>query len=138
MSIPFHLSLPCIDIESTKDFYIATVEASIGRSNENWVDINFYNHQITFTKCGEFNFDYKNYRFGETTIPSFHFGIISDKKQWNILFDKLKKKDDLYISKTSFLKGKAGAHNSFYIKDPNEYIIEFKCFENSDEVFKAY
>jgi extradiol dioxygenase family protein len=30
-----------------------------------------------------------------------------------------------------------GEHLSFFIKDPNDYMIEFKCFKVSSETFES-
>ena len=37
----------------------------------------------------------------------------------------------------NFLKDKIGEHHSFFVNDPNGYTVEFKCFTNSNEVFKS-
>ena len=61
MNSLFHLSLPCKGIESTKNFYVNILGANLGRNTNQWLDIDLYNHQITFTKSGDFNFVFKNY-----------------------------------------------------------------------------
>lgn len=55
METLFHLSLPCTNAEETKRFYIETVGAVLGRHSNNWVDINLFGHQITFTQAAKFN-----------------------------------------------------------------------------------
>ena len=35
------------------------------------------------------------------------------------------------------MKDSTGEHLSFFIKDPNNYMIEFKSFKNSSETFKT-
>jgi len=82
MDTPFHLALPCNDIAATREFYVNIIEAQAGRSAENWVDINLFGHQLTFTKAGDFKFDFKNYRFNQQILPSFHFGMIVDIEIW--------------------------------------------------------
>ena len=72
----FHLSLPCKDLKKTEEFYSNILETKVGRSANNWIDLNLFGNQITFTKSGDFNFSFKNYRLGEQILPSFHFGII--------------------------------------------------------------
>jgi extradiol dioxygenase family protein len=57
METLFHLSLPCTNAEETKTFYIETVGAVLGRHSNNWVDINLFGHQITFTQAAKFNFN---------------------------------------------------------------------------------
>lgn len=131
----FHLSLPCKDIEKTKAFYIDVLGAQLGRHSENWIDINLYENQITFTKTGDFKFDFKNYRFGKEILPSFHFGVIVDAELWGSMYSKLFKMDLQMTSKVTFLSEKVGEHLSFFVKDPNGYMLEFKCFKRAYEVF---
>jgi len=131
----FHLSLPCEDIEKTKTFYLDILGAKLGRNSSNWLDINLYDNQITFTKAGIFNFDFKNYRFGEQILPSFHFGVIIDVDLWGKLYSKLFQMNLEVTTEATFLEDKIGEHLSFFIKDPNGYMIEFKSFKNDEEVF---
>jgi extradiol dioxygenase family protein len=135
MESKFHISLPCMHIEATEKFYSQIVGGTIGRKEKNWVDINLYQHQLTFTKSGIFHFEYPKYSFEKTILPSFHFGIILDITDWLKLYQKLKSK--VYIDVATFLKNKPGEHQSFYLMDPNGYVIEFKCFSDNNGVFKT-
>ena len=89
MSANFHLSLPCTDIEKTKEFYTEILKTKVGRSTNSWIDIDLFGNQITFTKSGDFNFEFKNYRLGEQILPSFHFGIIINIDDFGILYSRL-------------------------------------------------
>lgn len=137
MESNFHISLPCQHVAATRRFYTEIIGGEVGRFAENWIDINLFGHQITFTKSGKFKFDYPNYVFGRTVLPSFHFGVILSNSKWNGLYKKLKREDFLFIDATHFLTNKVGAHRSFFLRDPNGYIIEFKCFEEEDSIFEA-
>lgn len=136
MGTPFHLSLPCLDVEHTKHFYLNNIGAFSGRQNENWVDINLFGHQITFTKAGRFDFNNPNYVFEGKILPSFHFGVIINEKTWKALYSKLESNPDLeLVTQATFLNNKSGEHTSFFIKDPNGYMLEFKTFKKSEDVF---
>jgi extradiol dioxygenase family protein len=137
MDSKFHISLPCRDINSTRRFYEVILESEIGRSAHHWIDVNLFGNQLTFTKSGKFTFDYPSYSFEKTVLPSFHFGIILPKEQWNKMHSKLKKDNLLYIPETKFLKGKMGEHTSCFVRDPNGYVIEFKCFKEQGEIFRS-
>ncbi len=137
MDFKFHLSLPCLSISKTKEFYTKNLGASIGRRSQNWIDINFYQHQITFTKSGKFTFESKNYTFNGQVLPSFHFGIILTREEWDKKLMFLKSLDMPLQAEVQFLEGKSGEHRSFFVKDPNGYTVEFKCFKTEDEVFKT-
>jgi extradiol dioxygenase family protein len=131
----FHLSLPCSDIKATKDFYINSIGAYSGRESENWIDINLFDNQITFTKAGKFDFNNPNYVFEGKILPSFHFGVILDSKNWEKVYKRLNEQKLELVDKSIFLKDHAGEHSSFYVKDPNEYMLEFKCFTIAKDIF---
>lgn len=133
----FHLALPCVNVNQTRTFYIETLGASLGRSAVKWADINLYQNQITFTECGPFKFDCKSYNFNGDILPSFHFGIILERKDWETIYERLNEKGNEIVSEVKFLEGKVGEHRSFFVKDPNDYTVEFKCFTNSNEVFES-
>lgn len=133
----FHLALPCYSVTKTKNFYIDIIGAKLGRHSSQWVDIDLFGNQITFTKSGEFSFIYKSYKFGDTILPSFHFGVILNEKTWDTIFDRLSDKREEPIVATTFLKDKIGEHTSFFEKDPNGYVVEFKKFKESQQVFAS-
>lgn len=131
----FHLSLPCINLEDTKKFYVGTLGAEVGRNTNTWLDINLYGSQITFTKSGDFDFKFKNYRLDNEIIPSFHFGIIVDIDLWSKLYTELFKTDLEITTEVRYFENEVGEHLSFFIKDPNGFKVEFKSFKNPEETF---
>lgn len=135
MAAQFHLALPCINVNKTRIFYTDILGATVGRSAVKWADINLYNNQITFTECGPFKFVSPSYNFNGDILPSFHFGIILEKAKWDEVYNRIKSKKCSIISEVKFLEHKKGEHQSFFIKDPNDYTVEFKCFLNPKEVF---
>ena len=133
----FHLSLPCHDTKLTKDYYLNVLGASTGRQQDHWIDIDLYGSQITFNQSGKFNLSYKYYRFERSVLPSFHFGLILKNEVWNRLYQKLLNHKSLVISETTYLKNKIGEHQSFFVRDPNDYYVEFKCFTDIQEIFRS-
>lgn len=135
MKTPFHIALPCLNIEKTKDFYVFILGAKQGRSNNKWLDINLFGHQLTFTQAGDFNFNYKNYKLNNQVLPSFHFGVILDSETWGKTYSKLLTKDIDITTEVTFFENKVGEHLSFFVTDPDGYQIEFKSFKNPEEIF---
>lgn len=131
----FHLSLPCINLVETKMFYLDTIGASLGRSSNNWADINLFGHQITFTQAGKFNFNSPNYVFEEKILPSFHYGVLLNVDAWGTMYSKLNGLNLELVTQATFLKNKSGEHLSFFVKDPNGYMLEFKSFKKPKQVF---
>ncbi len=135
MNIPFHLSVPCKDIEATKAFYTNHLGAKLGRRTDNWVDIDLFGHQLTFTKAGDFDFNFKNYRFNDQILPSFHFGVIVNIDTWGKTYSHLLSKNFDVTTEATFLENKIGEHLSFFVTDPDGYQVEFKCFKKDAEIF---
>jgi hypothetical protein len=134
-NLPFHLALPCRSISVTKDFYIDTLGADLGRHTTHWLDIDLFGNQITFTKSGPFEFACKSYKFEGTILPSFHFGVIVDKETWISLYARLNDSRYEVTTEVIFLVDKKGEHRSFFVQDPNGYRVEFKCFSQPKDVF---
>ena len=132
----FHLSLPCISVTATKAFYSDVLGATLGRQSTQWVDVDLFGNQITFIKSGEFSFQYKSYKFEEAVLPAFHFGILVGGEQWERLLDRLQGLSLELPVNSLFLQGQAGAHRSFFVEDPNGYMVEFKHFLNPSDVFR--
>lgn len=68
------------------------IGCAIGRASENWIDVNLFSHQITFTKAGKFNFNNPNYILEGKILSSFHFDVIVSLDVWAKLYDKLNNK----------------------------------------------
>ncbi len=137
MKSQFHLALPCEDINQTKKFYSEILGMPIGRQTDKWVDVNLYNNQLTFTESGSFNFKYKNYKLEDNILPSFHFGIIVSIEAWGTLYKKLLQSNKEVTTEVTFMENKVGEHLSFFITDPNGYMIEFKSFKSKKEIFET-
>ena len=119
METSFHLSLPFTSIFGTKKFYIDIIGANLGRYANNWVDIDLFGHQVTFTQVGKFDFNNPKYTFEGKLLSSFHFGIILDIDTWGKIYSKLNSWDLDITTQAMFLKNKPGEHLSFFVKDPN-------------------
>ncbi|NNE32837.1 MAG: bleomycin resistance protein [Winogradskyella sp.] len=137
MEASFHMSLPCYSITETQKFYVEHIGAKVGRTAKTWIDINLFGHQLTFIKAEKFNFHSPNYVFEGKILPSFHFGVIVDVKAWGEIYAKLSKLNLDVVTQATFLKDKAGEHLSFFITDPNDYMLEFKSFKEAKDIFKS-
>ncbi len=129
------MSLPCTSISKTEDFYVGVIGARLGRHSSRWLDIDLFGNQITFTKSGDFNFAYRSYKFEDSVLPAFHFGVIVDRETWGTLYNRLSDSEYEITTEVTFLKGKTGEHVSFFIQDPNGHMAEFKSFRDQKEMF---
>jgi extradiol dioxygenase family protein len=58
MDTLFLISLPCTDIIQTTDFYKNIIGTNIGRTSENWVDVNLFGHQVTLQRSENLKLSY--------------------------------------------------------------------------------
>ena len=121
----------------TRDFYVEKLGFTAGRSNEGWVDINMAGCQLTFMKAVSWKFPDKYYHFEGSVLPAFHFGVLLDLEQWEQMRTLCLTLGLNNEEPAVFLQGAKGEHRSFFIEDPNEYVIEFKCFTKEDEAFAS-
>ena len=133
---PFHLSLPCYETAETRQFYVDRLGFSSGRSSEGWIDIDIAGNQLTFLKALRWRFPDKYYQFEGQVLPAFHFGILLDKNEWADMHARCLNEGLCDKEPTTFLEGRSGEHRSFFIEDPNDYVLEFKCFSKMDEAYR--
>ena len=131
----FHLSLPCHDIEETCRFYLNVLGCDAGRRSANWSDVDFFGSQLTFVESSSVEYEQKRYSFNGESLPLFHFGALLEEPLWRSTLDACTERGLELQGPIEFLMPEAGTHLSFFVKDPNGYTIEFKCFHNPKEVF---
>ena len=77
-----------------------------------------------------------SYVFEGKVLPSFHLGIIVNLETWSDLYKKLSSADCEIVHQKTFLNTKKGEHLSFFVKDPDGYMLEFKSFKSEAEIFQ--
>ena len=73
---PFHLAFPVHDLAAARAFYGETMGCREGRSSAEWVDFDFYGHQIVAHLApGEVG-DRANNHVDGHGVPVPHFGVV--------------------------------------------------------------
>ena len=135
----FHLAIPVKDLNTTKYFYLNILNCQVGRKSENWVDFNFYGHQLVAHLAPDECNDVKLNFVENDQIPCRHFGLILEWDEWMELSKKLDSlKINFLISPKVRFINKSGEQGTFFLKDPSGNVLEFKTFKNDDDVFKIF
>ena len=130
---PFHLAIPVGDIEIAKEFYGLKLGFSEGRSDEHWVDFNFFGHQLV-CHIGESN-TFSN-EVDDKDVPIPHFGIVLEWEQFDIFAKKIKSNHIKFIIEPYLrFKGLPGEQKTMFFKDPFGNALEFKSFKHDTEIF---
>ncbi len=130
---PFHLAIPVTSIELAKEFYGSKLGFAEGRSDEHWIDYNFFGHQLV-CHIGESS-TFSNEVDGKDVSIS-HFGIVLEWKQFEIFSEKLKSSDINFIIEPYLrFKGLPGEQKTMFFKDPFGNALEFKSFKHDNQIF---
>ena len=130
---PFHLAIPVADIEIAKDFYGLKLGFSEGRSDDHWVDFNFFGHQLV-CHIGDSN-TFSNEVDGKD-VPIPHFGIVLEWDHFDIFAKKIKLNGIKFIIEPYLrFKDLPGEQKTMFFTDPFGNALEFKSFKHDTEIF---
>jgi len=134
---PFHLAFPVHDIAVARQFYGDLLGCPEGRSSSEWVDFNFYGHQIVAHLAPEeCNRRGSSSKVDDHDVPVRHFGAVLNLAQWQQLADKLKAAGTKFVIEPYIrFKGEPGEQATMFFMDPSGNAIEIKAFANLDSLF---
>jgi extradiol dioxygenase family protein len=133
---PFHLAFPVNDLAAARAFYGGLLGCTEGRSSEQWIDFDFYGHQIVAHLApGEVGAAAANQVDGHA-VPVRHFGVILEWSAWHILADRLRFLNvDFVIEPGIRFVGQVGEQATMFFLDPAGNALEFKSFKDPSQVF---
>src|ERR1700761_7444524 len=133
---PFHLAFPVHSIAAAREFYGELLGCPEGRSAPEWVDFNFYGHQIVaHLSPDEAGHRATNAVDGDA-VPVRHFGVVLSMQQWHTLADKLKAAGTKFIIEPHIrFKGEVGEQATMFFLDPSGNAVEIKAFANMASLF---
>lgn len=135
---PFHLAIPVHDLAAAREFYGDVFGLEEGRSSEQWVDFNFYGHQLVIHQHPQT----ESQRSAHTNpvdghdVPVPHFGIVLDWPEWEALAERLKQRGTEFVIEPYVrFKGQVGEQATMFLLDPCGNALEFKAFKSQDQLF---
>lgn len=135
---PFHLAIPVYELSAARDFYSEVLGLEEGRSSDQWVDFNFYGHQLVIhehpkTASQE---DVQCNSVDGHDVPVPHFGIVLQWEQWEALAERLKSLNtEFAIEPYIRFKGEIGEQATMFLFDPCGNALEFKAFKDMGQLF---
>ena len=132
----FHLAFPVRDLAEARAFYGGLLGCPEGRSSAEWVDFDFFGHQIVaHLSPNEVGHKAHNVVDGED-VPVRHFGVILSMHDWKKLAGKLtQEKVPFVIAPDIRFEGEPGEQATMFFLDPCGNAIEFKAFEKPEMLF---
>jgi len=132
----FHLAFPVNDLAKTRSFYTGLLGCPEGRSSDDWVDFDFFGHQIVaHLSPDDAGHKAHNLVDGEE-VPVRHFGAILDMSEWRALAARLKDAHTRFIIEPDIrFEGEVGEQATFFVLDPSGNALEFKAFADDSRIF---
>jgi uncharacterized protein len=133
---PFHLAFPVTSLDNARAFYGDLLGCPEGRSSPEWVDFDFFGHQLVAHLAPD-----ETRRAGVRAVdgdevPVRHFGVVLSMDDWSTLAAKLKSAGTAFIIEPHLrFKGEVGEQATMFFLDPCGNALEFKAFKDINRLF---
>jgi extradiol dioxygenase family protein len=132
---PFHLAFPVRDIAEARAFWGGTIGCPEGRSAADWVDFDFYGHQLVAHLAPGRPEEASNPVDGHD-VPVPHFGVVLAMADWRALADRLTAAGTEFVIEPRVrFKGQPGEQATMFFRDPSGNAIEMKAFADLGRLF---
>jgi uncharacterized protein len=135
MPSPFHLAIPVHDLGAARRFYGELFKCAEGRSAADWVDFDFFGHQLVAHLDPTRNPLHFNVVDGED-VPVPHFGLVLDWDEWHVLSTRLREAQVRFVIEPGIrFQGEVGEQATLFLLDPSGNALEFKAFRDPSKLF---
>ena len=133
---PFHLAFPVHDLAAARRFYGDMLGCPEGRSSPEWIDFNFYGHQIVAHLAPEACGGAAVNAVDGHGVPVRHFGIVLPLADWEAMAERLKSLGTTFVIEPYIrFKGQPGEQATMFFLDPSGNAIEVKAFGDINKLF---
>ncbi|GLK78999.1 VOC family protein [Methylopila turkensis] len=133
---PFHLAFPVDDLAAARSFYGGLLGCPEGRSSPDWIDFDFYGHQIVAHLAPDETGVAATNAVDGHGVPVRHFGVVLPMDQWREAADRLTQAGiEFVIAPYIRFKGEPGEQATMFFRDPSGNAIEMKAFADIGNLF---
>ncbi len=138
MPEPFHLAIEVRDLVSSREFYGGLLNCAEGRSSDQWVDYDFFGHQLVCHVSK--NYPGKGKPQSNSVdghdVPVPHFGVVLPMPTWEALATHLTSAGiNFVIEPYVRFRGQIGEQATMFFLDPSGNPLEFKAFADPSQLF---
>jgi extradiol dioxygenase family protein len=135
---PFHLAFPVHDLAEARAFYGGLLGCPEGRSADQWVDFDFFGHQIVAHLDPEMRPRRHSNPVDGHDVPVPHFGAVLGMAEWRALADRLAEAGtDFVIAPGIRFEGQTGEQATMFFLDPSGNALEIKAMRDPDSLFRG-
>ena len=132
MPTPFHLAIRVRDLASARAFYGGLLACPEGRSASDWVDFDFFGHQLVCHVVGDAHGEAAAHNpVDGHDVPVPHFGMVLEMPDWEALAARLEDAGVAFVIEPHVrFKGQPGEQATMFLTDPSGNALEFKSFRD--------
>ena len=133
---PFHLAFPVDDLARARDFYGRLLGCPEGRSSAEWIDFDFYGHQIVAHLAPPRASPAHHHPVDGHAVPVPHFGVVLDWDAFHPLAERLRAGGQRFVIEPYLrFEGQVGEQATMFFLDPAGNALEFKSFRDRSQLF---
>jgi extradiol dioxygenase family protein len=133
---PFHLAFPVHDLAAARAFYAGLLGCPEGRSSEEWIDFDFFGHQIVAHLVADMGTARVSNAVDGHDVPVPHFGAVLGMDEWEALAERLIVHGvDFAMAPTVRFKGEPGEQATMFFRDPSGNALEIKAMRDPANLF---
>ncbi len=133
---PFHLAFPVTSLARARAFYGQLLGCPEGRASDEWVDFDFFGHQIVAHLAPAEAGHRGTSAVDGHSVPVRHFGVVLTMPEWETLADRLRAADTRFVIEPYVrFKGQVGEQATMFFMDPCGNALEFKAFAGRSQLF---
>ena len=135
---PFHLAFPVHDLAAARAFYGDLLDCPEGRSAAEWIDFDFYGHQIVAHLDPNARARTHHNPVDGHDVPVPHFGAVLPMDAWETLAERLQSAGNVHfvIEPTVRFRGEVGEQATMFLLDPSGNTIEIKSMRDPENLFR--
>ena len=133
---PFHLAFPVHDLAAARAFYGGLLGCAEGRSAAEWIDFDFFGHQIVAHLDPGMRPRAHHNPVDGHDVPVPHFGAVLAMAEWEALAGRLRAGGVAFvIEPTIRFRGEAGEQATMFFLDPSGNALELKAMARPENLF---
>ena len=133
---PFHLAFPVHDLDSARAFYGGLLGCPEGRSADQWIDFDFFGHQIVAHLDPAMEPRRHHNPVDGHDVPVPHFGAVLDMERWRALAERLEGAGaEFVIAPTIRFRGLPGEQATMFFLDSSGNALEIKAMADPSNLF---
>jgi len=133
---PFHIAFPVDNLDAARAFYGGVLNCPEGRSSNEWIDFDFFGHQIVAHLKPDAPRGLPPTGVDGHAVPVPHFGVVLTMPDWEALAARLTAAGTKFeIEPYIRFKGQVGEQATMFFYDPAGNALEFKAFADIGQMF---